>query len=146
MWLENLKELKKSSGMSAKQIGERAKLPEKTINRILSGDTDHPRIDTLVLIVEAMGGKMRDIFADTNIVVATEALVEAQGTVEVVEAENNVMSAKNEMLEAKNAAMNMEIELLKKELKHKDELLALHNYYISLIRNTKDQETTKGEI
>ncbi len=138
MWLENIKELKKSSGLSNKQIGERAKLPEKTVNRILSGDTDHPRIDTLVLIVEAMGGKMRDIFADTNIVVATEALVEVQEAVEVVEAENNVVSAKNEMLEAKNAALTMEIELLKKELQHKDELLALHNYYISLVKNNKE--------
>jgi hypothetical protein len=33
------------------------------------------------------------------------------------------------MLEAKVTALTTEIELLKKELAHKDELLALHNYY-----------------
>ena len=133
MWLENIKELKKKTGMSNKQIGDKANLPEKTVNRILTGDTDHPRIDTLVLIVDALGGKMSEIFADTNVVVATEeSLVEIKETAEVVEAENNVVSAKNDMLEAKVAALTMENELLKSELQHKKELLAVHDYYIKL--------------
>ncbi len=132
MWLENLKELKKKTGMSIKQIADKANLPEKTVNRILSGDTDHPRIDTLVLIVEAMGGKMSEIFADTSVVVASESLVEIKETAEVVEAENSVVSAKNDMLETKVAALTMEVELLKKELQHKEEIIALHNYYIKL--------------
>ena len=135
MWLENLKELKKRTGMSTKQIADKAHLPEKTVSRILSGDTDHPRIDTLVLIVEAMGGKMNEIFADTNVVVATESLVEIKETAKVVEAENSVVYAKNDMLEAKVAALTMEVELLKKELQHKEELLALHNFYTKLLQN-----------
>jgi predicted transcriptional regulator len=135
MWIENLKELKKRTGMSIKQIGEKANLPEKTVNRIISGDTDHPRIDTLVLIVEAMGGKMNEIFADTNVVVATESLVEIKETADVVEAENSVITATNAMLEAKVTALTMENELLKKELQHKEELLAVHNYYIKLKSN-----------
>ena len=135
MWLDNLKDLKKKTGMSTKQIADKANLPEKTVNRILSGDTDHPRIDTLVLIVEAMGGKMNEIFADTNVVVATESLVEIKETAKVVEAENSVVYAKNDMLEAKVAALTMENELLKKELQHKEELLAVHNFYIKLMQN-----------
>ena len=132
MWLDNLKELKTKTMMTTKQIAEKANLPEKTVNRILSGDTDHPRIDTLVLIVEAMGGKISEIFADTNVVVATESLVEIKETADVVEAENSVISAKNDMLEAKVAALTMEIELLKKELQHKDELLAVYNYFTKI--------------
>jgi predicted transcriptional regulator len=135
MWLENLKELKKKTGMSIKQIADKANLPEKTVNRILSGDTDHPRIDTLVLIVEAMGGKMNEIFADTSVVVASESLVEIKETAEVVKAENSVVSAKNDMLETKVAALTMEVELLKKELQHKEEIIALHNYYNKLKPN-----------
>ena len=135
MWLDNLKDLKKKTGMSAKQIADKANLPEKTVNRILSGDTDHPRIDTLVLIVEAMGGKMNEIFADTNVVVATESLVEIKETAKVVEAENSVVYAKNDMLEAKITALTMEVELLKKELQHKEELLAVHNFYTKLMQN-----------
>ena len=135
MWLANLKEIKKKTGMSTKQIADKAHLPEKTVNRILSGGTDHPRIDTLVLIVEAMGGKMSEIFADTNVVVANESLVEIKETAEVVEAENSVVSAKNDMLEAKVAALTLENELLKKELQHKEELLALHNHYNKIVPN-----------
>jgi hypothetical protein len=39
------------------------------------------------------------------------------------------------MLKAKNAALTTEIELLKKELLHKEELLALHNFYNKLKSN-----------
>jgi transcriptional regulator with XRE-family HTH domain len=129
MWLDNLKELKKQTGMTAKQIADKTKLPERTVNRILSGDTDNPYVDTLHRIVTVLGGSLDDILADTKVVVATESLVEVKETVDAVEAENGVISAKNEMLEAKVATQAIEIELLKKELAHKEELLALHNYY-----------------
>lgn len=135
MWLEHIKELKKSKGLTNKQIAERSRLPETTINRIFAGDTDHPRIDTLALIVEACGGTMRDIFADTNTIVATETLAEVKEAAEVVEAEREVVDSQNAILEAKVTALEMEIALLKKEIQHKDELLAVHNYYISLNKN-----------
>ena len=133
MWLENLKELKKKTGMSAKQIAEKTRLPERTINRILAGESDHPYADTLDLIVKALGYDLGDIFADTGVIVATTELVEIKESVDVVEAERDLTLAENEMLKAKNAALTTEVELLKKELQHKDELLALHNYYKSVI-------------
>ena len=135
MWLDNLKELKRNTNLSSKQIAERTKLPERTVNRILAGETDHPRVDTLHLIVTALGGSLNDIFADTNVVVATETLAEVKENAEVIEAELDLVSVENEMLKSKVAAMTTEIELLKKELQHKEELLALHNYYIKLIPN-----------
>ena len=131
MWLQNLKEMKKKSGLSTKQIAEQTKLPERTVARIFSGETDHPRIDTVHLIVTVMGGTLNDIFADTNVVVATDSLVEVKEVVDVVEAERALIIAENEMLRAKTAAQDIEIQLLKKELQHKEELLALHNYYIA---------------
>lgn len=133
MWLDNLKELKKKTGMSAKQIADKTKLPERTVSRIFSGETDHPYADTLDIIVKALGYDLGDIFADTGVIVATEKLVEIKESVDVVEAERDLTIVENEMLKAKNAALATEIELLKKELQHKDELLALHNYYKSVI-------------
>lgn len=135
MWLDNLKELKKKTGMSAKQIAEKTKLPERTVNRIFSGDTDHPYVDTLHTIVTALGGSLNDIFADTKVVVATDELVGIKENIDVVEAERDLILVENEMLKAKNAALTTEIELLKKDLQHKEELLALHNYYIKLKQN-----------
>ena len=129
MWLENLKELKKASGMSVKQIADKANLPERTVSRIITGETDHPRIDTLGIIVDALGITMQDVFADTNVVVATEKLVEIKEVAEVVEAERDVIAVENDMLKTKNTALTTENELLKIELAHKEELLALHKYY-----------------
>ena len=135
MWLDNLKELKKKTGMSAKQIAEKTSLPERTISRILAGETDHPYADTLDLIVKALGYDLGDIFADTKVIVATDELVEIKENVDIVEAEHDRILVENEMLKTKNTALTMEIELLKKELQHKEELLALHNYYNKLKSN-----------
>jgi transcriptional regulator with XRE-family HTH domain len=129
MWLENLKELKKKTGMTSKQIADKTNLPERTVCRILGGETDHPYADTLDLIVKALGYDLGDIFADTGVIVATEELVDIKESVDVVEAEHDRILVENEMLKTKNTALTMEVELLKKELQHKEELLALHNYY-----------------
>ena len=144
MWLDNLRELKKKTGMTAKQIADKTKLPERTINRIFAGETDHPYADTLDLIVKALGYDLGDIFADTGVIVATDKLVEIKDSVSVVEAERDLLKVENEMLKTKNAALTNEIELLKKEIQHKDELLALHNYYKSVISGmSKEREEVK---
>lgn len=129
MWLENLKELKKSKGMSTKQIAEKTNLPERTVIRIFAGDTDNPYVDTLHRIVTVLGGSLDDILADTKVVVGTESIVELQEHVDVTAAERDLIAVENEMLKTKNAALTTENELLKRELSHKEELLALHNYY-----------------
>ena len=133
MWLENLRELRKKTGMSPKQIADKTKLPERTVTRIFSGETEHPYADTLDLIVKALGFDLGDIFADTGAIVATEKLVEMTENINVVEAERDLILTENEMLKSKNAALTAENELLKKEIQHKDELLALHNYYKTVI-------------
>jgi transcriptional regulator with XRE-family HTH domain len=135
MWLENLKELKKKTEMSSKQIADKSRLPERTVARIFSGETDHPRIDTLGLIADAMGVTLRDIFADTNVIVATETLTEVKEVAEIVEAERDEVAIKNEMLEAKVNALTMEIELLTSQLQHKDELLSVHKQYLAIIKS-----------
>lgn len=135
MWLENLKELKKQSNLSTKQIVDKTKLPERTVTRILAGETDHPRVDTLHLIVTALGGSLNDIFADTNVVVATETLAEVKENAEVVEAERDLITAENAILKDKVATLTSENDMLKMEIKHKDEIIALHNYYNKLKPN-----------
>ena len=122
--------------MSTKQIAEKTKLPERTINRIFAGESDHPYADTLDLIVKALGYDLGDVFADTKVVVATDELVGIKETVDVVEAERDLTIVENEMLKTKVAAMATEIELLKKDIQYKDEIIALHNYYNKLKTNS----------
>ena len=129
MWLDNLKELKKAKGMTTKQIADATMLPESTIKRIFSGDTTDPYVTTIHRIVIALGGSLDNILADTNAVLSPESIVEVKETAEVVSLELDIAVNKNDVLEAKVAALTMELELLKKELAHKEELLALHNYY-----------------
>ena len=135
MWLDNLKELKKKTGMSAKQIADKTKLPERTVNRIFSGDTDNPYVDTLHRIVTVLGGSLDDILADTKVVVATESLVEVKENANVIEAERDLIIAENAILKGKVDTLTTENEMLKMEIKHKDEIIALHNYYNKLKPN-----------
>ena len=135
MWLQNLQELKRRSGKTTKQLAIETNLPERTLSRILTGETEHPQIDTLYMIVTSLGGNLNDIFADTNVVVATETLAEVKETAEAIEAERDLVLAELEMLRAKTAAQEAEILLLKERLQHKEEIIALHNYYNKLIPN-----------
>lgn len=139
MWLDILKALKKEKGLSTKQIAEKTNLPERTVNRIFSGDTDNPYMTTLIPIVNVLGGSLDDIFADTKVVVATETVVELQENVaelqenvETVSTEKELLLAENKILQDKVCNLERELELTKMKLMHKEELLAVHNYYTKL--------------
>ena len=132
MWLENLKELKKAKGMTTKQIADATKIPESTVKRIFSGDTDNPYVDTVRRIAIALDSSLDEIFAETKVIVATETLAEVKENTEVVEAERDLVLAELEMLRAKTTAQEAEIMLLKERLQHKEELLAVYNYFTKI--------------
>ena len=129
MWLDNLKELKKSKGMTSAQIAEATKIPESTIKRIFSGDTTDPYVTTIHRIVIALGGSLDHILADTNAVLAPESIATVREIADVVEAERDLIAVENERLKATVASQRAEIELLERELHYKEELLAVHNFY-----------------
>ena len=135
MWLDNIKELKKSKGMTVKQIAEGTNLPERTVIRIFSGDTHNPYIDTLHRIVTFLGGSLDDILTDSKVVVGNESLATLQENVDMKNAQLELALAEKTILEDKVKTLTAENELLKKELMHKEELLAVHNYYIKLKNN-----------
>ena len=129
MWLDNLKELKKAKGVTCKQIADATKIPESTVKRIFSGDTTDPYVSTIHPIVIYLGGSLDHILADTKAVLSTETVVELKEKVSLTTAERDLILVENEMLKSKNIALTTEVELLKREIQHKDELLALHNFY-----------------
>jgi transcriptional regulator with XRE-family HTH domain len=132
MWLENLKELKNKKGLTSKQIAEISKLPEKTVSRIFSGDTPNPYVDTICRIVAVLDGSLDEVLTDTKTVVGDTNLATLQAEAGRLDAENALISAENAMLQDKVAALEAEVKLLSLKLEHKEELLALHNYYIKL--------------
>lgn len=130
MWLDNLKELKKEKKMSSKQIAELTNLPERTVIRIFSGDTDNPYVDTLHRIVSVLGGSLDSILADTKAVVGTSDLSTLQAEVDRLQKELELFTTENVILEGKVVTLSAENDLLRLKLEHKEEIIALHNYYI----------------
>lgn len=133
MWLDNLKALKSAKGMSSKQIAEQANLPERTVSRIFSGDTPNPYVDTLYRIVAVLDGSLDDILADSKTVVGSKNLAALQSDVDRLTAENAILTAENGMLKDKVGVLTAENGILHIQLEHKEEIIALHNYYNSLL-------------
>lgn len=133
MWLDNLKELKKKTGMSSKQIAEVTNLPERTVARIFSGDTDNPYVDTLRRIVAVLGGSLDDLFAESKIVVANTDLVALQAEYDKLANETALLQAENTVLKDKLVTLEAENDRLRLTLAHKEEIISLHNYYKSLM-------------
>ena len=138
MWLDKLKELKVAKGMTAKQIADKTKLPERTVVRLFSGETDNPYVDTLHRIVTALGGSLDDILADTRTVVATETLAEVKENAGAVEAERDRLVEENTRLREQVADLKWQVAslttergLLELQLKHKDELLEMQRQHKS---------------
>lgn len=138
MWLDNLKEMKKKSGMTSQQISDKSRIPLRTINRIFAGESDHPYADTLDLIVKAMGDyDLGDLFSDTNVVIATESIVEVKEVVEELEAEQDTLLSDNQALRDELIAKEAELQALRDELarresQHKDELIELVKYFTKI--------------
>ena len=142
MWLDNLKELKKEKGMTNKSIAEATNLPERTVTRIFSGDTDNPYVDTLNRIVAVLGGSLDDILADSKVVVGSKNLAVLQDEVnklnvelERITAELGIANAEIAVLKDKNITLTAENDILRMKLEHKDEIISLHNYYMKLMPN-----------
>lgn len=133
MWLENIKELKKRSGLSSKQIAEKANLPERTVMRIFSGETPNPYLDTLQRIVVILGGSLDDVLADSKTVLGSKSLATLQAELDKLNGDLAVLAEENIILKNKLSVLTAENELLNTKLAQKDEIIAVHNYYGTLI-------------
>lgn len=118
--------------MTVKQIAEKTNLPERTVSRIFSGETDNPYVDTLHRIVTVLGSSLDGIFADTKLVVGEENLAALQADIDRLTSELTLANAELAVLRDKANTLSAENEVLRLKLEHKDELLALHNYYMKI--------------
>ena len=135
MWLDKLKDLKKRSGMTTKAIAEKANMSERTVTRIFSGETYAPGIDKLRDIVYAMGGSLDDVLDESDFHLPTP-LAEALKT-ENTTLQNavNDLTDENVRLKDEIATLKVELDRLHLRLEHKEEIIALHNYYNKLKTN-----------
>ena len=135
MWRENLLELKKQKGLTSKQIAEKCKMPEKTVSRIFSGQTENPTIDNILGIVQALGGSMDmifEIFMGSQAVLGDETLAKLQQERDAFKEEVNRINQELVNSKMKITELEFENKLLQKELEFKNEIIAVHNYYNKL--------------
>lgn len=64
--IDKLKTLKQKSHMTNQQIAEKSNIPESTVARIFSGKTPNPTIETVMALVEAMGGNTEEWFVNID--------------------------------------------------------------------------------
>lgn len=146
MLLENLRYFKEVSNMTYEQIAEESKTPLSTVKNIFSGKSE-PLASTLYRISKALNVTLEDLLADANVVLAPKSLMEVKETLEevqesanIMEAERDLIKIENERLKIENANMTTELQLIKKELQHKEELLAVHNFYRTHLEQLKKKE------
>ena len=58
-WYDRVKELKKETHINTKELSQRSGVPLGTLNKLLSGQTDKPKLDTLEKIASALGTSVK---------------------------------------------------------------------------------------
>ena len=124
MLLNNLRKLKEVSDMTYEEIAEKSKTSLSTVKNIFSGKCE-PLASTLYRIVDAMGGSLDDVLADTNIVLSPKTLVEVQKNAETAEAEL-------ETLRTKTAEQEKELLILRERVFQQDRILSLIDYFAKI--------------
>jgi transcriptional regulator with XRE-family HTH domain len=135
-WLVALIELKNKSDLSVAQIANKENLAEKSVINVFTGKSKSPGVDLIRRIIHALGGSWAEIFAESGAVIGGQDLVSLSEEVDVTSAERDLVAAENAILKDKVTALQAELDLVKMQLKHKEELLALHNYYNKIIPQT----------
>ena len=135
MWRERIIEAKKAQGVSSKTMSERTmRIPERTIVRLLNGETSNPYVDTVLEVGASVGLSPQEIFSETNLVLGNKDLATLQADLNIANAEKDILVTENTILNDKIATLTAEIELLKKDLEHKDEIINLHNFYNNALK------------
>lgn len=139
MWRDRILEAKREKGISTKAMAEFAHMTEKSVGRILSGETPSPYVDSVIILGEAVGLAPTEVFGETGLVVGHQDLA-------VLEAEVARLTAELDALRAEMSALSMENELLHtRELYHM-EVLRLKDEIIELYRQREQKTVREGGL
>lgn len=132
---KNLKEAMSSKGVSAKWLAENANVSEKTIGRILKGDHKGTSAESLLRISDALNVSTDFLLKGTNVMIGTEELQElnVKLAAELAELMDKLVTLETELSAQKDtvATLTAENSILRLKLEHKEEIISIHNYYIS---------------
>lgn len=128
MWREKIIEAKDKLHKSTKDLAEEAGVSEKTVYRILTGKTKCVHLDDVLTLGASVNLSPRELFEETSSFICEENITYLQK-------ENEQLKAEIAELRGIVASITAENVTLKVEASHKDEIIALHNYYNKLKSN-----------
>ena len=143
MWRERIIEAKTTQGISTKTMAERMNTTEKTVKRLLDEKSKSPYITTVLDAGASVGLSPQELFAESGLYVGTETLAEMQEELKVVTEELKLYQVDCSILEERIDTLTAENDKLRKELEHKEELLALHDYYSILIKKLNNKKVLR---
>ena len=123
-FIDNINSIRKAKGITPKMIAERSDQALETIQRILDGTTENPRLDTMKRIADALEVDLWELFFT--------------GDKNFVSMQNELISLRTERdnLVVENATQKITIEFLReKNDKLKDQIIDTHTYYMNLKSN-----------
>lgn len=133
MYFKRLEKAFADSKLTNKQLAERSQVSEKTIARMLSNPDYHASIDVLDRVSKTLNITMQELFAETDVVlIRKEVLVDLEESRHFVD-ECKTLSAENIELREKVIFLEKKNENLQTTLKHKDEIISIHESYKSLL-------------
>lgn len=130
LWLINLIDLKNRMEMTTKQIAEMENLAEKSVSNVFSGKSKSPSVNLIRRIIHALSGSWRETFDESGAVIGGQDLATLQAEVDRLTAENGSMSTELAALRDNLVSLTAENNILRMKLEHKEEIIAIHNYYI----------------
>lgn len=135
MWRERIIEAKTAQGISTKTMAERMQTNEKTVKRLLTDTSKSPYITTVLDAGLAVGLSPQEIFAETGLLIGNNTHDELQADIDKLTTES--VNLQNEIATLKDtiSKLNAENDILRLKLEHKEEIIALHNYYIKKANN-----------
>lgn len=122
----NLKALKIKNGLSSSKIAVMSNQAEHSISRFFSGETGDPGVILVGAVIDALGTTWADVTGETG----DRSLAELLADVEKMTVELERLQKENVELRELNTTLTIENDIQRRELKHKDELLEVHNCYL----------------
>lgn len=123
-FIDNINAIRKEKGITTRMIAERSDQALETIQRILDGTTENPRLDTMKRIADALEVELWELFftGDKSFVSMQKELIS--------------LRTERDNLVVESATQKITIEFLReKNDKLKDQIIDTHTYYMNLKSN-----------
>lgn len=124
---ESLTEMKKEAGLSNRELAKLSGVPEGTVNKILSGNTEKPSFEDVQKMVTAMGRSIEEIFGEPEPPEAIQTAVIDHYSM-LIDSYKDQISHYKEQISVMEATHKEQIHNYKEQLAAKD---AQHNSHLN---------------